>query len=57
MSIEITARQQKTVEKIKRLRKYYDEDRPEIYEWSPSDEALDFASMSDEEVTDYLKKN
>jgi hypothetical protein len=44
------------VEKIKRLRKYLDEDHAQVYGWSPSDEALDFAAMSDKEVADYLNR-
>ena len=46
--------QGKRLEKMARLRKYFSEDSPQIHEWKPSDEKLDFAAMSDEDVTLYL---
>jgi hypothetical protein len=57
MDVEMSSRQRKTVEKIERLRAYFKSDRPEIYEWSVEDEAIDFVGMSDQGVTDYLAKN
>lgn len=50
--------QQKRVEKIKRLRRYFKTDSPEIYEWNPvTDETIDFKSMSDPEISQYLERN
>jgi hypothetical protein len=54
MSLEMSATQQKRVEKIERLRKYLGSDRPEIHEWSPADEQLSFREMSDSEIKIYL---
>lgn len=54
---DMSLRQTKSVEKIKRLREYFREDSPEIYEWTPSDETLDFATMSDDDVAEYLKRS
>jgi hypothetical protein len=55
VGIEISSSQQKRVEKIARLREYFGNDCPEIYEWSVEDERLDFKLMSDYEVSEYLK--
>jgi len=56
MGVEISDTQQKRVDKIERLRRYFGSDRAEIYEWDPKlDEQLDFKAMTDEEVTKYLK--
>lgn len=49
--------QKKRVEKIERLRRYFKTDRPEIYEWDVTDEMIDFKSMSDSEVSEYLERN
>ena len=54
---DISPRQRNMAEKIERLRKYFSEDSPRIYEWTPSDEALDFANMSDQDVAEYLKQS
>ncbi|HMH14176.1 MAG TPA: hypothetical protein VK578_13820 [Edaphobacter sp.] len=54
--MEISPTQQKRAEKISRLRKFYDNDSPRIYEWNTTDEDLNFSSMSDPEVAEYLKK-
>jgi hypothetical protein len=56
--VDISPRQRKAVEKIKRLREYFSgQDSPLIYEWTPSDEELDFATMSDEDIAQYLKNS
>jgi hypothetical protein len=56
MGIDISVTQQKRVEKVERLRRYFTSDRREIYEWTPNvDESLDWESMTDEEVFKYLK--
>jgi len=52
---DISPNQRKRVEKIGRLLKYFSEDSPRIYEWTPTDEELDFATMSDEGVAQYLE--
>src|SRR5260370_25576543 len=52
---DMSRRQRKAVEKTERLRKYFGEDSPRINEWTPSDEGLDFATMSDEDVARYLE--
>ena len=57
MGIETSATQQKRAEKVSRMRKYFgNTERPEIHEWSVGDESLDFKTMSDAEVAEYLKK-
>lgn len=54
--MDMSPRQRKAAEKIKRLREYFSgQDSPLIYEWTPSDEELDFVTMSDEDVAEYLK--
>ena len=56
MGLDVSVTQQKRVDKMKRLRSYFSSDRPEIHEWNPNvDEALDFKSMTDEEVAKYLQ--
>ncbi|HEY3987827.1 MAG TPA: hypothetical protein VGM02_00920 [Acidobacteriaceae bacterium] len=57
MTLTISATQQKRTEKIERFRRYFGTERPEIYEWTTTDESLDFSTMSDDEVAEYLKKN
>lgn len=57
MSLEISATQLKRVNKIVRLKEYFKTDCPEIYEWEPEDEGLDFSIMSDPEVEVYLKRH
>ena len=47
--------QRKRAEKIERLRTYFNEYSPRTYEWTTSDEELDFANMSDEDVARYLE--
>lgn len=49
--------QNKRAAKIERLRRFFAAERPEIYEWSVTDENLDFSKMSDAEVAEYLRKN
>ena len=49
--------QAKRAAKVIRLRKYFGDDRPEIYGWSTTDENLDFSKMSDAEVAQYLAKD
>jgi hypothetical protein len=56
MGIVISVTQQKRVDKIARLQKYFTSDRPEIYEWDPKvDEAIDWKSMTDEDLAKYLQ--
>jgi hypothetical protein len=58
MGVGMRVTQQKRVDKIERLRRYFSSDRPEIYEWDPVvDEPLDFKAMTDEEVAKYLKSH
>lgn len=57
MSLDISATQKKRVERIERLRSYFGEEKPEIYEERPSDAELDFTNMSDGEVAEYLKRS
>lgn len=57
LEISISKAQEKRVEKIARLREYFKADTPEIYEWSSSDEQLDFALMADPEIAAYLRKS
>jgi hypothetical protein len=52
--MEMSVTQQKRVNKIERLKKYFGSDCPEIYEWSPTDEHLSFTEMSDSEIKIYL---
>jgi hypothetical protein len=40
----------------KRLRDYFANERPEIHVWSVGDENLDFKTMSDQEIQQYLEK-
>jgi hypothetical protein len=55
---DMSPTQRKRLEKISRLRRYFSEDDPRVYEWSPAmDETLDFASMSDGDVEQYLRAN
>jgi hypothetical protein len=55
MGLEISATQQKRVDKIERLRLYFGTDRPEIYTWAcETDELLDYSTMSDEEVAKHV---
>lgn len=54
--ITMSVGQQKRLEKIARLREYFDPgDRPEIYEWSVEDEKLDFKLMTNQEIEAYLR--
>jgi len=57
MDVGMSSRQRKSLEKAERLRDYFKSDRPEIYEWVVEDEAIDFASMSDQDVAAYLAKS
>jgi hypothetical protein len=56
--VDISPTQQKRVNKIARLRQYFQGvDSPEIYEWTPAtDEQLDFAQMTDDQIAAYLKR-
>ena len=54
MAPDISPSQKRRREKIARLQKYFHEYRPRTYEWTPTDDGLDFASMSDEDVARYL---
>jgi hypothetical protein len=54
--MDISPTQQKRVAKISRLREYFaPEDRPEIHEWSPTDEGFAFELMTDQEIKQYLE--
>ena len=44
MTLTISATQQKRTEKMERFRKYFGPERPEIYEWTTTDENLDFSA-------------
>jgi hypothetical protein len=55
MGLDISVTQQKRVDKIERLRKYFPSDTPEIYDWTATDEAIDFKSMTDGELAKYLQ--
>jgi hypothetical protein len=57
MGVEISETQRKRVAKVERLRKYFGTDRPEIYEWTPMDEKLEFATMSDVDLAKYLSES
>ena len=57
MGVEISPTQQKRVEKVARILKYFGTERPEVYEWSVGDEDFDFKTMSDAEIAAYLKKS
>jgi hypothetical protein len=56
MTLTISATQQKRTEKMERFRKYFGTERPEISEWTTTDENLDFSAMSDDDIAEYLKK-
>jgi hypothetical protein len=55
--LEVSVTQQKRLDKIERMRRYFDSEQPGIYEWDAQvDEAIDFNSMTDVEVANYLKR-
>jgi hypothetical protein len=56
MTLTISATQQKRTEKTKRFLKYFGTERPEIHEWTTTDENLDFSAMSDDDIAEYLKE-
>ena len=57
MEVEISETQRKRASKVERLRKYFGSDLPEIYEWTPMDEKLEFATMSDDDLAKYLSES
>jgi hypothetical protein len=55
MKMDISETQQKRVAKVSRLREYFaPNDRPEIHEWSPTDEKFAFELMTNQEIKQYL---
>ena len=56
MNSVISRTQQRRVEKVERLRKYFGHDSTEVHGWSADDEETDFKRMSDAQVAEYLKK-